>query len=108
VTQPHGREGITELHGELGPPDSRLHLKYTRDPVKWMRTEQTYRDGQATGDETYTAIDDPIHDLVSQVRAWGGPVVIEVTGMDPHDLCEALHPALHDVDVRINGQTFTT
>jgi hypothetical protein len=73
-----------------------------------MRIEQTYRDGQATGDESCIAISDPIQDLVGQVCAWGGPVAIEVAGMDPQDLCEALHPALHDIDVRINGQTFTT
>jgi hypothetical protein len=68
-------------------------------------SRRPHRLGSKTGDEHHVTIDDPIQDLASQVRAWGGPVAIEVSGLDPQDLAAAIQPALQQVSVQSNGQT---
>jgi hypothetical protein len=108
MTHPdHGLDSVTKLHAELGSQDACLQVDYSRQHATWTRTQRTYRNGHATDDEIQVTIIDPVQDLISELVAFGGPVAIEVSGVDPQDLLEALRPALSQASIQINGQAFT-
>jgi len=109
VTEPpRAYDSLEQLHAELGPRASSLRIQYRLHYGNWLRTERTYTDGRPTSDEFDVLVHDPVHDLISKMTAWGGPVDILVTGLEPDELAEILRPATHQVSMQINGQTFTS